>query len=285
MPIPTPEPPVKLKIEDAPIRIVMKDAERALAQHKAARSRRGGSDGKDHTAYGYVEKLLVCLKWAERALIAQEIQTPDVVKEMRTLAMVAGQASVEADDRLMAQADAAFARYATKWADAVESLLTAQAQEIHEAESREATLLNRAEVAELRLASLMHRLGELGNGLQRAEEAEAQQAAQAQEIATLKAQLQQTVCIACQKGQHSLCLGGRCECIHGDAQEASLTRAAQEIEQLKAALRSAWEEGFRLCRSYGDNHAYFEGDQKERQWRDCLERLLVAAEAGRQQEP
>jgi hypothetical protein len=30
--------------------------------------------------------------------------------------------------------------------------------------------------------------------------------------------------------------------------------------------REAWEAGFRLCRSYGDNHAHFDGEQKERQW-------------------
>jgi hypothetical protein len=30
--------------------------------------------------------------------------------------------------------------------------------------------------------------------------------------------------------------------------------------------RVAWEAGFRLCRSYGDNHAHFDGEQKERRW-------------------
>ncbi len=34
----------------------------------------------------------------------------------------------------------------------------------------------------------------------------------------------------------------------------------------KTELRRAWEAGFKLCRGYGDNHAHFYGEQKERQW-------------------
>lgn len=58
--------------------------------------------------------------------------------------------------------------------------------------------------------------------------------------------------------------------------------------RLQTQLRAAWEEGFRLCRSYGDNHAHFQGDQKERQWKCALAILatttpdasLEAAESG-----
>ena len=43
------------------------------------------------------------------------------------------------------------------------------------------------------------------------------------------------------------------------------------------ALRHAWEAGFRLCRSYGDNHHHFDGEQKERKWRDYIEGLAAPA--------
>jgi hypothetical protein len=38
-------------------------------------------------------------------------------------------------------------------------------------------------------------------------------------------------------------------------------------------LRAAWEMGFALCRQYGDNHAHFDGEQKERQWKKALAAL------------
>lgn len=41
------------------------------------------------------------------------------------------------------------------------------------------------------------------------------------------------------------------------------------------SLRLAWEAGFRLCRSYGDHHAHFEGAQKELQWLAFVEALGV----------
>lgn len=48
-----------------------------------------------------------------------------------------------------------------------------------------------------------------------------------------------------------------------------------EIAQLRAVdqvalLRKAWEAGFALCRSYGDNWINFRGEQKERNWRRLL---------------
>lgn len=47
----------------------------------------------------------------------------------------------------------------------------------------------------------------------------------------------------------------------------ALTRDLQaERDKTEQQLREAWEEGFRLCRGYGDNHAHFAGEQKEQQW-------------------
>lgn len=43
------------------------------------------------------------------------------------------------------------------------------------------------------------------------------------------------------------------------------------------ALRHAWEAGFRLCRSYGDNHHHFDGEQKARRWRDYIKGLAAPA--------
>ncbi len=42
--------------------------------------------------------------------------------------------------------------------------------------------------------------------------------------------------------------------------------AAWEAGRLlsKEEIRFAWEEGFKLCRSYADNHFHFQGEQKER---------------------
>ncbi len=38
----------------------------------------------------------------------------------------------------------------------------------------------------------------------------------------------------------------------------------------KMIARKAWEAGFILCRNYGDNHAQWEGVQKERLWANYL---------------
>ena len=53
-----------------------------------------------------------------------------------------------------------------------------------------------------------------------------------------------------------------------------------------ADLRAAWEAGFRLCRSYGDNHAHFDGEQKERQWHAYMLRIgAVAAPQAHAEQP
>ena len=36
-------------------------------------------------------------------------------------------------------------------------------------------------------------------------------------------------------------------------------------------IREAWEAGFKLCRSYGDNHWHWDGEQKEQRWREYLD--------------
>lgn len=45
---------------------------------------------------------------------------------------------------------------------------------------------------------------------------------------------------------------------------AALARRIAEGERLK---RHAWEAGFNLAVSYGDNWIHFDGEQKERQWK------------------
>lgn len=60
---------------------------------------------------------------AEASLDALRAQVRPVVEDMRTLAMVAGQASVEEYDLVRAGADAKFAAFATVWADRLAALL------------------------------------------------------------------------------------------------------------------------------------------------------------------
>lgn len=43
-----------------------------------------------------------------------------------------------------------------------------------------------------------------------------------------------------------------------------------------ARLRHAWETGFKLCASYGDNRAHFTGDQADRQWLKVRDQLRAA---------
>lgn len=45
-----------------------------------------------------------------------------------------------------------------------------------------------------------------------------------------------------------------------------------KIEQ----VRNAWEAGFALCRSYADNHYHFEGEQKEKKWKEFCESRRLA---------
>lgn len=49
---------------------------------------------------------------------------------------------------------------------------------------------------------------------------------------------------------------------------SALASAGQGSERVDwwAKIRQAWQEGFDLCRRYGDNHAHFDGEQKERHW-------------------
>jgi hypothetical protein len=54
-----------------------------------------------------------------------------------------------------------------------------------------------------------------------------------------------------------------------DARDANARYEALK-QDIKAQLRTAWEAGFRLCRTYGDNHAHFDGAQKEAQWKKFL---------------
>jgi hypothetical protein len=42
-------------------------------------------------------------------------------------------------------------------------------------------------------------------------------------------------------------------------------------------LRHAWETGFRLAVAYGDNHAHWDGEQRERQWRYFLDAYPLPA--------
>lgn len=41
-------------------------------------------------------------------------------------------------------------------------------------------------------------------------------------------------------------------------------------------IKAAWEKGFRLAVGYADNHAHFQGAQKERQWERAKEELQAA---------
>lgn len=42
------------------------------------------------------------------------------------------------------------------------------------------------------------------------------------------------------------------------------------MSERETALRAAWEAGFKLAVSYGDNWIHFDGDQKERKWKAYL---------------
>jgi hypothetical protein len=55
----------------------------------------------------------------------------------------------------------------------------------------------------------------------------------------------------------------------------ALERLASDVEDIEPDIRHAWEAGFRLCRAYGDNHAHFDGEQKERHWQQYLHERSV----------
>lgn len=69
-----------------------------------------------------------------------------------------------------------------------------------------------------------------------------------------------------------------------DAGLVALVAALQEsygqsggAEQMEERLRHAWETGFRLAVAYGDNHAHWDGEQRERQWRYFLDAYPLPA--------
>lgn len=45
------------------------------------------------------------------------------------------------------------------------------------------------------------------------------------------------------------------------------------MTEIELAMRKAWEDGFRLCRTYGDNHHHWDGEQRELCWKGFLESL------------
>ncbi len=45
-----------------------------------------------------------------------------------------------------------------------------------------------------------------------------------------------------------------------------ITELQQRPDVGEVRLNNAWRAGFQLCRSYGDNHALFRGEEEERQW-------------------
>lgn len=81
-------------------------------------------------------------------------------------------------------------------------------------------------------------------------------------------------------GKESAC---RCVC-HNYPEHGRLQDALEALkwyqEKQTADLRRAWEAGFELCLGYGDNHAYFDGEQKERQWRKYLTESAPVAATG-----
>lgn len=51
---------------------------------------------------------------------------------------------------------------------------------------------------------------------------------------------------------------------------ASAPPRALYVVPLEERLRHAWECGFRLAVAYGDNHHHWDGEQRERRWRDFV---------------
>lgn len=52
-----------------------------------------------------------------------------------------------------------------------------------------------------------------------------------------------------------------------------IINSIEEKERPNDNLRAAWEAGFALCASYGDNKHHFRGEQKENNWKKFLETL------------
>lgn len=70
------------------------------------------------------------------------------------------------------------------------------------------------------------------------------------------------------------------EARHDLTADEYIRRLESQIETLTASQRAAWEAGFALARSYGDNAVHFDGEQKERQWARYLETRPAQLAAG-----
>lgn len=63
---------------------------------------------------------------------------------------------------------------------------------------------------------------------------------------------------------------GDCE-ICGDTIITYTVDTAEIIAKLEGDLKTAWEQGFKLCSQYGDNKQHFYGAEKERHWKKFRE--------------
>lgn len=62
-------------------------------------------------------------------------------------------------------------------------------------------------------------------------------------------------------------IDGQCEECGGYQHLSTINKSLRcELSLLRQLIRVAWEQGFKLCRGYGDNHVHFQGEQRERQW-------------------
>jgi hypothetical protein len=94
-----------------------------------------------------------------------------------------------------------------------------------------------------------------------AEQARKQGLERAEQVDELQ-QLLDTIIVACGS------LGLSWKALPGHVAKLTAERDALKQAAERAGLRErkAWEDGFKLCRSYGDNWFHFDGEQKERQW-------------------
>jgi hypothetical protein len=56
------------------------------------------------------------------------------------------------------------------------------------------------------------------------------------------------------------------------------------MTDIRTQLREAFIAGFQCCRSYGDNHAHFDGEQKEQRIARYLDSLVIDPQPSRQDE-
>jgi hypothetical protein len=57
------------------------------------------------------------------------------------------------------------------------------------------------------------------------------------------------------------------------------------MTDIRTQLRDAFIAGFQCCRNYGDNHAHFDGEQKEQRIARYLDSLVIDPQPSRQDEP